>query len=434
METTIRPASGPLRGSVRVPSDKSISHRAVLFSALAEGTSSLHAVLDAHDVRSTIAAVEALGARLDVSPGAQGLTLAVQGWGERGPIAPSTPIDCGNSGTTARLLMGVLAGYPVRCTLVGDESLSRRPMRRVTEPLSRMGARFELSASGTLPAVVTGGGLVGCEHVLPVASAQVKSALLLAGLRAHGVTRVTEPAPSRDHTERMLPAFGAAVTRESPVTVSVLGPQSLSAAEVTVPADPSSAAFLVVAALLVPGSEIVIRDVSLNPTRTGFLAVLKRMGADFEVCDVRASGAEEVGDLVVRHTERLCATEVTPSEVPALIDEVPILAVAAATAEGVTRFRAVGELRVKESDRFDAIVTSLAAMGADAHADGEDLVVEGPSRLRPASLSSRGDHRLAMALAVAGLVAEGPVRIDGFESVGVSYPGFLDDVRALLSG
>ncbi|GAV31214.1 5-enolpyruvylshikimate-3-phosphate synthase [Coriobacteriaceae bacterium EMTCatB1] len=434
MQATIEPASGPLRGSVRVPSDKSISHRAVLFSALAEGTSSLRAVLDAHDVRSTIAAVQALGARLDVSPGAEGLTLAVHGWGERGPIAPGTPIDCGNSGTTARLLMGVLAGYPVRCTLVGDESLSRRPMRRVTEPLSRMGARFELSGLGTLPAVVTGGGLVGCEHVLPVASAQVKSALLLAGLRAHGTTRVTEPAPSRDHTERMLPAFGAAVTREPPVTVSVLGPQSLSAAQVTVPADPSSAAFLVVAALLVPGSEIVLRDVSLNPTRTGFLAVLERMGADFEVCDVRASGAEEVGDLVVRYTERLCGTEVTPDEVPALIDEVPILAIAAATAEGVTRFRAVGELRVKESDRFDAIVTSLAAMGADAHADDDDLVVEGPSRLQPALLSSRGDHRLAMAFAVAGLVAEGPVRIDGFESVGVSYPGFLDDVRALLSG
>lgn len=431
METIVEPAHGPLRGSVRVPSDKSMSHRAVLFAAMAEGTSVLHAVLDAHDVRSTMSAVEALGARVEAAPGADGLEVAVVGWGVGGPATPRNAIDCGNSGTTARLLLGVLAGYPVRATLVGDSSLSRRPMLRVTEPLARMGARFEMNDAGTLPVTVFGGDLEGCEHVLPVASAQVKSALLLAGLRACGVTRITEPAPSRDHTERMLPAFGARIERESSTTVSVAGPKDLRPAELSIPADPSSAAFLAVAALLVPGSQATLRGVSLNPTRTGFIDVLRRMGASVEVVGASESGGEEVGDLLVRHTATLRATEVQPHEVPALIDEVPVLAVAAAAAQGVTRFRSVGELRIKESDRFDAIVSALRAMGVRAYAEGDDLVVVGADRLEGASLSSRGDHRLAMAFAVAGLAARSPVRIEGFEAVAVSYPGFLDDVQRL---
>ncbi|MCL4079054.1 3-phosphoshikimate 1-carboxyvinyltransferase [Coriobacteriia bacterium Es71-Z0120] len=434
MDVTIEPAGAPLRGSIRVPSDKSISHRAVLFAAMAEGTSVLCDVLDAYDVRSTISAVSALGAGVATRPGADGLDVVVQGWGARGPHAPAGPIDCGNSGTTARLLMGVLAGYPLAVRLVGDASLSRRPMRRVTDPLERMGARFCVSGSGTLPIEVHGGDLVGCDHTLGVASAQVKSALLLAGLHARGVTRVTEPAPSRDHTERLLPAFGADLVRESSTCVRLSGPQDLVATDVPVPADPSSAAFLIVAALLVPGSEVVFRDVCLNPTRTGFFEVLRRMGADITVVRSRRSGGEDVGDVAVRHSGALRGTTVVPEEVPSLIDEVPVLAVAATAAEGATRFCSVGELRVKESDRFDAIVGGLQAMGARAYADGDDLVVEGPARLQGASVSSRGDHRLAMAFAVAGLAAQEPVRIRAFEAVEISYPRFLDDLARLAAG
>jgi 3-phosphoshikimate 1-carboxyvinyltransferase len=432
MDVAIEPANAPLRGSVRVPSDKSISHRAVLFAAMSKGTSMLHGVLDAQDVRSTISAVLALGAGIRVEPGLAGLEVSVDGWGSRGPLSPAASIDCGNSGTTARLLLGVLAGYQVTARLIGDASLSRRPMRRVTEPLAGMGARFELSEAGTLPIRVTGGDLVGRDHVLAVASAQVKSAVLLAGLQASGVTRVTEPAPSRDHTERMLPAFGVEVVRETSTTVSVAGPQAMAATEVAVPADPSSVAFLAVAALMVPGSEVVFRDVCLNPTRTGFLRVLRRMGADITVTPTVTSGGEDVGEIVVRHGPALHGTEVGPEDVPSLIDEVPVLAVAAATAEGPTRFCSVGELRVKESDRFDAVVSGLAALGVRAWADGDDLVVAGPATFQGARLSSRGDHRLAMAFAVAGLAADAPVSVEGFDAVAVSYPGFLDDLKRLL--
>jgi len=358
--------------------------------------------------------------------------LAIEGWGERGPAAPSRPVDCGNSGTTARLLLGVLAGYPVSATLVGDRSLSSRPMRRVTDPLARMGARFDLSPEGTLPVTVHGGPLVGREHGLAVASAQVKTALLLAGLRASGVTTVREPAPSRDHTERMLPAFGALLQRESPVAVRVHGPQTLRPAEVAVPADPSSAAFLAVAAALVPGSEVVLREVCLNPTRVAFLDVMRRMGADVSIAPMPGRGGEPVGDVTVRGGVPLRPAEVSPQEVPALIDEVPVLAVLASSAMGATRFRSVGELRVKESDRLDATVRALHALGAEARVEDDDLIVIGPASLHGAELSSRGDHRLAMAFAVAGLAASGPVSIDGFEAVAVSYPRFIEDLGALV--
>lgn len=440
-----RPFPGSLRGEIRVPSDKSLSHRAVLFAAMASGTSHLTGVLDSADVRSTIDAVSVLGASVEVAkieqPKASGLSVAITGWGDTGPKPAGGPIDCGNSGTTARLILGVLAGWPVTVTLVGDKSLSTRPMRRVTDPLTSMGASFQTN-NGCLPVTVTGGRLSPIEYVSPVASAQVKSAVLLAGLRASGSTIVVEPAPSRDHTERLLPMFGAQVDRDLERHAAwVTGPVTLQATNVSVPADPSSAAFPVVAALLVPGSQITVRDVTLNPTRTGFLRVLLRMGADIDVSAEASTAGEPTGSITVRHTPELLSTTVTAEEVPSLVDEIPILAVAAAAASGTTRFEGVSELRVKESDRLEAIRSALLALGVRVRVIKDTLEVEGARGtgprgplFGPASLDSLGDHRLAMAWAVAGLVASGPVSIDRFEAVDVSYPEFAADMARLAEG
>ncbi len=332
MRFHVTPAPVSLRGTVRVPGDKSISHRAVLFSAMAEGTSRLKGVLDGADVRSTIGAVQALGASVEiVEETPDGLELVVRGWGADGPIEPVGAIDCGNSGTTMRLLLGVLAGWPVHAVLTGDESLTRRPMRRVTAPLSGMGARLETAEGGVAPVGVHGGDVVPGTFELPVASAQVKSAVLLAGIRAAGVTRVCEPAPSRDHTERMLPGFGVPVQRDG-LCAGVTGPAVLRAADVVVPADPSSAAFLVGAAVLVPDSDVTLPGISLNPTRIGFLRVLTRMGADIEVAQGPDTCGEPTGDVRVRYSGSLTATTITAEEVPSLIDEIPLLAVVATSA------------------------------------------------------------------------------------------------------
>jgi 3-phosphoshikimate 1-carboxyvinyltransferase len=431
-----RRANGPLRGLIHVPGDKSLSHRAVLFSAMAAGTTRVAGVLDSADVRSTISAVRALGAHVELTKQPDGsLAGSIRGWGDACPAAWTSTIDCGNSGTTARLLMGVLAGCPVEITLTGDESLSRRPMRRVTDPLTRMGASFEAAEGGTLPITVHGSAsLVAIDYESPVASAQVKSAVLLAGLRAFGTTTVVEPALSRDHTERLLPAFGVPVGIDpGGLSASVQGRATLGAAdEIVVPRDPSSAAFLTVAGLLVEGSKVVLPGVSLNETRTGFLRVLERMGAHVEVVPWPEAGGERVGEIVAFHTPGLRATTVSAQEVPSLVDEIPILALAAAAAQGETRFEGVGELRVKESDRLTAVVEGLRAQGADATADGDTLVVRGPARLSGAELDSLGDHRLAMTWAVAGLIADGDTRISGFDAVEVSYPGFADDLASLL--
>ena len=433
-----RRATGPLQGVIRVPGDKSLSHRAILFAAMADGTSHLTGVLDSADVHSTIGAVRVLGAGVEVIEGHGGLAVTVTGWGAAGPTAPVGAIDCGNSGTTARLLLGVLAGYDVHAVLTGDASLSVRPMRRVTEPLAAMGARVVPTPGGTLPVGIQGGGLRGYHHDLLVASAQVKSALLLAGTRAVGTTAVCEPAPSRDHTERLLPLFGVPVARDGTGCASVTGPRELRATGFDVPGDPSSAAFLIAAALLVPGSDISLPNVALNPTRTGFLRVLTRMGALIEVdlAEPPAAGtAEEPRGVVrARFSPELSGTAVSPQEVPALIDEVPILAVIAAAARGTTRFDGVGELRIKESDRLGAVAGALQALGASADAAGDTLVVHGPTTLGAASVDSLGDHRLAMAYAVAGLASSGEVTIDRFEAIDVSYPAFPLDVEALLIG
>ncbi len=435
MNRSFGPGCPPLTGVVHVPGDKSLSHRAVLFSAMADGTTRVAGVLESADVRSTIEAVRALGAHVELESQPDGsLAGQIRGWGVSCPLTWEPVIDCGNSGTTVRLLMGVLAGWPTRVTLTGDESLSTRPMRRVTDPLSQMGAEFELNDAGTLPIMMRGcARLKAIDYESPVASAQVKSAILLAALHGDGTTRVTEPALSRDHTERLLPAFGVSVDSD-PVrcSASVTGPVTpLASADIVVPRDPSSAAFIAVAALVVPGSRVVLPGVSLNETRTGFLRVLERMGADIQVVPWTEAGTERVGELVVAYSPAMTGTVVDASEIPSLVDEVPILALAASRAVGVTRFEGVGELRVKESDRLSAIVEGLQALGVDAEAQGDSLIVNGSSQLDGATLDSRGDHRLAMTWAVAGLIAEAPVQIVGFEAVDVSYPRFAEDLAAL---
>jgi 3-phosphoshikimate 1-carboxyvinyltransferase len=427
------PARCPLNGSVRVPGDKSISHRAVLFSAMSDGPCGLAGVLDSEDVRVTIDAVRMLGATVEEQGSDErGLTLEVTGWGSAGPVRPSGAIDCGNSGTTARLLLGTLAGWDMEATLTGDVSLSARPMRRVTEPLAAMGARFRASADDTLPVTVRGGELRAMRYESPVASAQVKSAVLLAGVRAYGRTIVVEPAPSRDHTERMLPAYGVGVGRDcGEGCVWVDGPETLHCTDVEVPGDPSSAAFLVAAAVIVPGSAVELPDVALNPTRTGFLRVLARMGARVGAVPTRNAGAEPIGCITAEHGGALVATTVTASEVPSLVDEVPVLAVVATQAQGTTRFEGVGELRVKESDRLAAIGAGLTALGATVRSGDDWLEIDGPTRLNGCDLDSLGDHRLAMAWAVAALISDGSVGIERWEAVAVSYPRFEADLESL---
>ena len=433
MEYVARRSPRPAAGSLRVPGDKSVSHRAVLFAAMAEGTSRLTGVLDSADVRSTIEAVRALGACVGVERRDEsGLSLRIEGWGDHGPLDPGSAIDCGNSGTTARLLMGILAGWPVNAVLTGDESLSRRPMSRVTCPLEAMGAAFQ-TRDGRLPVAIRGGELTGIEYDSPVASAQVKTAILLAGLRANGRTLVREPAPSRDHTERLLSAFGVEVGRDTAAHAAwVDGPADLLAADAAVPGDPSSAAFVLGAALVTQGA-VTVEGVSVNPTRVGFLRVFERMGADVQVREVAGAGGEPVGDVRVAVTRPLNATRVTAEEVPSLVDEVPLLAIVATQAEGTTRFEGVGELRVKESDRLEAIRAALTALGATVRAGDDWLEVEGATLLQgDVRLNSLGDHRLAMAYAVAALAATEPIWIERYEAIDVSYPRFTEDLDRLL--
>ncbi len=433
MDVVVRPCHSRMAGEIAVPSDKSMSHRAVLFAAMAEGVSYPSGVLDSADVRATISAVSSLGAIVRVrQQRREGLFLEVTGWGARGPRSPGAPVDCGNSGTTARLLMGALAGWPVDVTLTGDASLSSRPMRRVTEPLAAMGAAFETAEGGTLPVRVLGSRLSPRTYASPVASAQVKSAVLLAGLRAEGITTVVEPALSRDHTERMLPAYGVpVVSAVAPPTVSVAGPAILHPCEFHVPGDPSSAAFFAVAAAIVEGSTLELTGVSGNPTRTGFVRVLERMGLRVTRWKRPDIGAEPVVSLGVSHHRSLRSTTVIAAEVPAMIDEIPVLALAATQASGTTRFEGVGELRVKESDRLEAVRAGLTALGARVEAGDDWLSVTGPTPLTGTRLASLGDHRLAMTWAVAGLIAEGETVVEGFEAVDVSYPWFAEDLGAI---
>lgn len=432
--TTIEPLAAPLRGSIGVPGDKSISHRAVLFSAMAEGTSRVSGVLDSADVRSSIAAVRALGAQVSLEKQPDGsLAGGITGWGAAGPAQPDGSIDCGNSGTTVRLLMGILAPWDIRVTLTGDASLQKRPMRRITAPLMKMGAHFEPEGQEHLPITVCGGGLHPITYDAPMASAQLKTAVLLAGMYAEGTTVLNEPAPSRNHTELMLPEYGVATTAAER-TASVTGPAQPQASEVLVPGDPSSAAFLVCAALLRPESSIQVEHVSLNTARIGFTRTLERMGAEVSVIHEGAAGKEPYGVIQACYTPHLCGCEVPAEKIAGIIDEIPVLALVAAHAHGVTVFREVGELRVKETDRLAAIIDGLAKLGVDAWCEGDDLYIEGQPDLDvPAGLTfdSLGDHRLAMTWALVGLTGNVAVDVVNFEAVGVSYPGFKNDIERL---
>lgn len=405
----------PLRGRITVPGDKSISHRALILAALAEGTSVVRGLSDGDDVARTRAAVEAMGAGVD----GEKIT------GGRGRLhEPADVLDLGNSGTGIRLLAGLCAGFPWLTVLTGDESIRRRPMSRVADPLRAMGATVDGREAGRLPPLaVRGGGLHGIDYDLPVPSAQVKSAVLLAGLSAGGETVVRQPVVTRAHTEEMLVMAGVHVDVSAGGLVVRLRPSPLQPFELDVPGDPSQAAFWVVAACIVPGSEVVIDDVYIGPARTGFLDMLRDMGAD----------VEQVGERTIRarHSPDLHGAAAAPTAIAGLIDEVPVLAVAGAVATGSTHFLDVGELRVKESDRAATIVEALGAVGATARADGEALVVAGGASLTGGRAHAHGDHRIAMALAVAGLAAEGTTVIDGWEAVATSYPGFEQDLERL---
>jgi 3-phosphoshikimate 1-carboxyvinyltransferase len=413
----VEPSAG-LEGHFAVPGDKSISHRSLLLGAISDGNTIVRGFGRSGDTESTLAAVRELGAAVDD----EGDTLTVHGVGLRG--LQSATIDCGNAGTLARLVTGLLAFQDGTFTLTGDESLSARPMERIAEPLRRMGAQIE-TTDGHLPLTITGAPLTAIDYELPVASAQVKSAILLAGLGAEGRTTVIEPQPTRDHTELMLRDAGVRVTARLS-SVSVDPPERLRLASVDVPGDFSSAAPFIVAATLIPESRITIHDVNLNPRRTGLLDVLDRMGARVGIVARRRVGAEPIGDLEVRYAP-LTATEIGAGEVPLMVDELPLFALLAAHAHGESRVRGAEELRHKETDRIAAVVDNLRALGVRARATDDGFAVNGvPARPRGGTVDARGDHRIAMLGAVAGLASREGVEVEGAESVAVSFPGFFD--------
>lgn len=420
-------ASHALRGELRVPGDKSISHRAALFNAVARGEARIENFLPGADCLSTLGCLRALGVEIEQAAStARSLTLIVRG---RPRLAePEDVLDAGNSGTTTRLLTGLLAGQPLFAVITGDASLRSRPMARVVAPLRQMGASIDGRGEGTrAPLAIRGGRLRSLTYTLPVASAQVKSALLLAGIQAEGESALIEPARSRDHSERMLAAMGAPLSVEG-LAVHVAGPATLEARNVRVPGDFSSAAFWLVAAVCHPRAELVLRDVGLNPTRTGLLEALQAMGAQVTVENVRDEAGEPVGDVIARSSSMVGA-EFGGDLIPRAIDEIPILAVAAACAAGRTVVRDAGELRVKESDRIAALAAGMRRFGVSIEELPDGFVVEGGRPLRGARVDSHSDHRLAMAFAVVGLLAEGETTIAAAESVDVSYPGFWEDLE-----
>lgn len=431
MNLRVRPVPR-LYGEVAIPGDKSITHRALLFGALGKGPARVKGFLDSEDCRATMSCLQALGVQIE-RVGAD--ELVVHGAGLRGWQEPEDVLHCVRSGTTMRLLAGLLAGQDFFSVLTGDPQLRRRPMDRVVQPLRQMGACITGRREGRLPPLsIVGTRLSGIEYVLPVASAQVKSCILLAGLYAEGVTTVVEPAPSRDHTERMLRARG--VPLESQGRRHLLrGPvlADLAQLDTVVPGDFSSAAFFLVGALLLPGSEVLLRGINVNPTRTGLLEALQNMGASFALLDERDEGGEPVADLLVR-AQPLRGTEVGGDLVPRMIDEFPIFALAATQAQGVTRVRDAAELRVKESDRIATIVEALRTLGARIEAKPDGFDIEGPTPLRGALVDSHGDHRLAMTLAMAGLLAQGETVITRAESIADSFPGFEDCLHRLTEG
>ena len=436
MDHTPRPLSAhrctaPLSGSVSVPGDKSISHRALMFAGLAVGETVITGLLEGEDVLRTAAAMRALGAEM----AREGGVWRVAGRGIGGLREPDDVLDMGNSGTAARLLCGILATHHFHSVMTGDASLRRRPMRRVTDPLAQSGAVFVGREGGRLPLSIRGArDAMPLEYVLPVPSAQVKSAVLLAGLNARGWTRVEEPEATRDHTERMLRHFGAEVTVEPKGRgriASVRGQPELVAADVSVPGDPSSAAFPLVAAAVVPGSRVTVRGVSLNEARTGLFTTLQEMGAGLTIGNMRVEGGEDVGDITVVHSE-LRGIDVPAARAPSMIDEYPVLAVAATSARGVTRMHGLGELRVKESDRLAATAAMLTGNGVKIEIEGDTLIVHGQGTPAGGGLvATQMDHRIAMSAVVLGLITAAPVQIDDSGFISTSFPGFVELMQGL---
>jgi 3-phosphoshikimate 1-carboxyvinyltransferase len=423
--------AGPLRGTIRVPGDKSISHRSLMFAGLAVGRSTITGLLEGEDVLATAAAMRQFGAQ--ITRGSDGAWV-VDGVGVGSLLEPKQALDMGNSGTSTRLLMGLVASHAITATFTGDASLSGRPMKRVIDPLAMMGASFEASAGGTLPLMLRGASPgVPITYRLPVASAQVKSAVLLAGLNTPGITRVIEPIPTRDHTERMLTGFGAKLEigdENGETVIAIHGEADLKPMDVTVPGDPSSAAFFMVAASIIPGSDLTIMNVGMNPTRAGLVEVLRQMGADITAIAAREVGGEPVADLRVRHAA-LTGIDIDPAIAPAMIDEFPVLFVAAALAHGTSRTTGLEELRVKESDRLATMAAALQLAGArvEEHEDGLTIHGTGGEPLsgtqEGAHVATRLDHRIAMSMAVAGLVSRAGVSVDDTAPINTSFPTFM---------
>lgn len=426
MSVIVNRVAAALRGSLTVPGDKSIGHRAVIFGAVADGDTRVHALSGGADNSSTVRAFKQMGVRFRNEKGS--LVIAGRGW--TGLSAPDGLVQCGNSGTTMRLLAGLLAGRPFTATLDGDASLRTRPMGRVIEPLKQMGADIESqTGNGLAPLAIHGQTLHGIDYRSPVASAQVKSSILLAALQAQGATHFEEPYQSRNHTEIMARGFGAPIQSDG-CRIAVMGGHTLRATDVTVPGDISSAAFFMVAAATLPGSDLLIRGVGCNPTRSGIVDVLRSMGAEIELRNTRQEAGEQVADVRIQGGE-LRGIEVGPHLVSRTIDEYPVLFVAAALAKGQTLFRDIGELRFKESDRIATMTKELSKLGVKLAERGDDLEISGDTQFEGAAVESHGDHRVAMAMAVAGLSARGGVRLSDAACVGVSFPGFFDELRRI---
>lgn len=416
-----------LNGVITVPGDKSISHRSIMFGAIANGETTVTNFLLGEDCLSTISCFRKLGVRIEE----QGDRIIVHGQGIEGLMEPSQVLDVGNSGTTIRLLSGILSGRPFHSTLIGDESIAKRPMTRVTKPLSLMGAKIDGRNKGDYtPLSIRGGGLKAIHYTLPIASAQVKSALLFAGLQADGETVISEPAKSRDHTEQMIRQFGGAVTTDG-MTVKIKGGQILTGTNVHVPGDISSAAFFLVAGAIVPNSEITLKNVGLNQTRSGIIDVMKQMGADLTILPYGDQDFEPAGDIIIRSSQ-LRGTTIEGDLIPRLIDEIPVLALLATQAEGITIIKDAEELKVKETNRIDTVVNELRKLGANIEATDDGMIIHGPSHLTGGDVTSFGDHRIGMMLAVAALIADGEVTLTKPKAISVSYPGFFEDIKELM--
>ena len=423
MILNVGPPGSPLRGGLTPPGDKSISHRAVILASLASGQSRIEGLLESEDVRATASACRQLGMKIH----ADGNALLVDGVGAEGLSAPDGPLDMGNSGTAMRLLAGVLAAQPFRSELIGDRSLSVRPMRRIVHPLSLMGGRIQTTVSGTPPLLITGNpNLMGINYASPVASAQVKSCVLLAGLYAQGETRVSEPRKSRDHTEKMLPSFGVPLLNGCAVS----GGSRLAAAHVRVPGDISSAAFFMVAAAMLPDSSLTLNNVGLNETRDGIIRVMEAMGADLRLVNRRMYGEEAAGDIRIRYKGQLKGIDLPLQWIPSLIDELPVIMALAAVSNGITRIRGAEELRVKESDRISVMARGLESLGVRLTEFRDGMDIEGGA-IRGGSVDGAGDHRCAMSFCILGQLADADIEVNGCGNIDTSYPGFVHDLQAI---